>query len=99
MNETAQANWNSLEFVSMELTNDDQINSVVQGSTFVIHTAAPVTLDTPKDEKTIIDPCVNGCLSILAASVKFKVQRVVITSSLAAICGMAPEDRPDIFNE
>lgn len=58
-----------------------------------------MTQETPKDESTIIDPTVNGCLQVLGASSKHGVKRVIMTSSLAAICGIDPIERPDIFDE
>ena len=73
--------------------------AAVQGAKFVVHTATQVCLEDPADVSTVIDPAVNGCLSVMKAAQTFKVKRVVITSSNAAICGMAEEVMPDEFDE
>ena len=83
----------------MELENKEQIQAAVKDSTYVVHTAAYVTNDIPKDESKIVDPTVNGCLEILKNASKYGVRRVIITSSLASICGIDPIERPETFNE
>ena len=61
---------------------------VVEGCSHVLHTASPFPASTPKDpEKEIIQPAVEGALSVLRACAKHRVTRVVLTSSVAAVSG------------
>jgi len=61
----------------------------------VIHAASPVVLSSSDDpEKTIIQPAVNGTLAILKASVSAGVRRVVLTASMASICGSQRKAEP-----
>jgi dihydroflavonol-4-reductase len=39
----------------------------------------------PSDESVLIKPAVDGTLAVLRAAHKYKVKRVVLTSSIAAI--------------
>ncbi len=50
-----------------------------------MHTASPFEIDTPKDEKELIKPAVDGTLAIMKAASINGVKRVVITSSVASI--------------
>ncbi|KAG4433520.1 hypothetical protein IFR05_011003 [Cadophora sp. M221] len=51
----------------------------------VIHVASPFTYDTEDNEKELILPAINGVRSILEAAASSKIQRIVITSSFAAV--------------
>lgn len=59
-----------------------------------MHTASPFPLAPPRNENDLINPAVNGTISVLKACHANKVTRVVITSSVAAIQACRPEDRP-----
>ncbi len=45
----------------------------------------PAHLPTKADEEKLIKTAVDGTLNVLRSALKFKVKRVVITSSTAAI--------------
>ncbi len=51
----------------------------------MVHTASPFPLDQPKDENVLIKPAVEGTLAVVRAAHKYRVKRVVITSSVAAV--------------
>ena len=53
--------------------------------TYVVHTASPFPSYEPKDENIVIKPAVEGTLSVMRAAHKYKIKRVVLTSSIAAI--------------
>jgi dihydroflavonol-4-reductase len=91
--------WQQVEFVSADLLKDDEMSKAVEGATYVIHTATLVSIEEPKDENTVIGPAIEGCLSVLKAAKKFGVKRVVITSSIAAVCGIPDDLKPDVFDE
>lgn len=78
-----------LELCEADLLNDDCWLSVVKDCTYVLHTASPFPNKAPKDENEIINPAVNGTLSVLKACMQpgSKVKKVVLTSSVAAVAG------------
>lgn len=43
----------------------------------------------------MVKPAVEGTIAVMKASQKFKVKKVVVTSSCAAVFAMAPADLPD----
>lgn len=62
----------------------------------VIHTASPFYLDAKDFAKELYEPAVNGTLSVLKAVKEHNpnVQRIVITSSFAAILDFERGVRP-----
>ena len=80
-------NFNKLDLVEADLQKSETIDEAIKGCDYVVHTASPFPADPPKDENIIIRPAVEGTLAALKAAHKYKVKRVVITSSVAAIMG------------
>jgi len=84
-----------LSFIEADLLQDANWNEAVQGCTYVMHVAAPLSLDMPKHEDEMIRPALEGTLRVLKAAKKAGVKRVVLTSSFAAIgYGQKTEDKP-----
>ena len=50
----------------------------------MIHLASPVPGPVVKYEEEVINPAVSGVMYILEAAQKFKVKRLVLTSSITA---------------
>lgn len=98
-----------LELCEADLLNDDCWLSVIKDCTYVLHTASPFPNKTPRDENEIINPAVNGTLSVLKACIQpgSKVKKVVLTSSVAAVAGdnfkhlytYTENDWPDLENQ
>ena len=91
-----------LELVELNLlTEDDEVfKKAMVGCTFVLHTASPFPLITPKDENELIKPAVEGTLRVLrAVDATETVTRVVVTSSTAAVCAGWKYDANKVFNE
>lgn len=63
----------------------ESLDRAVQGCMYVVHTASPFPVAAPKHEDELIKPAVEGTLGALRAAHKYRVKRVVITSSVAAI--------------
>ncbi|EED16446.1 NAD dependent epimerase/dehydratase, putative [Talaromyces stipitatus ATCC 10500] len=76
-----------LEFVQIQdFENPGGLTEAVNGVDAVIHVASPFKLNTSDNEKELIIPAINGVRAMLeAASNAPSVQRVVITSSFAAV--------------
>eukprot|EP01022_Parablepharisma_sp_SALTPOND_P029063 TRINITY_DN72459_c0_g1_i1.p1 TRINITY_DN72459_c0_g1~~TRINITY_DN72459_c0_g1_i1.p1 ORF type:complete len:378 (+),score=44.36 TRINITY_DN72459_c0_g1_i1:72-1136(+) len=72
-----------LEVVQANLLNPSELENAVKGCDYVMHVAAPVTLEG--DESTVVNPAVEGTKAIMEASIKHGVKAVVMTSSLAAV--------------
>ena len=94
-------NFDQLTLVQADLLDAESIMKAVEGADIVIHTASPFPLDNPKNEQDLIKPAVEGTLAVMRACHFHKVKRVVITSSIAAVADMKPENMPNpkIFNE
>jgi dihydroflavonol-4-reductase len=74
-----------LTFYQTDLTRDDGWAQAVAGAQYVLHVASPFPPAPPKHEDDLILPARDGTLRVLRASVAAGVERVVITSSAAAI--------------
>jgi nucleoside-diphosphate-sugar epimerase len=84
--------FEQLELVEADLLNPESLDLAIAGCDYVVHTASPFPLVTPRDEQELIKPAVEGTLSVLRACHTHKVKRVVITSSIAAIFVQDPQN-------
>ncbi len=85
----------ALEFVAADLTRDSGWPEAAAGCRFVLHVASPFPASTPKHEDELIVPARDGALRVLRAARDAGVQRVVQTSSFAAIgYGHKPQTKP-----
>jgi dihydroflavonol-4-reductase len=85
----------ALSFVAADLTSDAGWPEAVAGCGYVLHVASPFPASVPKQEDELIVPAREGALRVLRAARDGGVERVVLTSSFAAIgYGTTPTDRP-----
>ena len=77
--------YKDLELVEADLLDEASIFRAIEGCKYVVHTASPFTLKSPKHEDELIKPAVNGTLAAMKAAHQNKCERIVITSSVAAI--------------
>ena len=73
-----------LSFAAADLTGDAGWDAAVAGCDYVIHVAAPVGVNAPRDPDELIVPTRDGALRVLRAACRAKVQRVVLTSAVEA---------------
>lgn len=78
-----------ISFVEADLLSDAGWDAAVAGCQAVLHVASPFPLREPKDRDELIGPARQGTLRVLAAAHKADAERVVVTSSMAAICYVA----------
>lgn len=78
-------NIDKLEFAEATLTDPDCWPAAIEGCDGVIHVASPVPIEQPKDPNEIIIPAREGALNVLKAAQAAGIQRVVLTSSVAAV--------------
>ncbi len=88
-----------LEFVQADLEQDAGWDAAMAGAKFVLHVASPIPEAPPKDENDLIRPARDGSLRVLRAASQAGVQRVVLTSSIAAIAHGHVRDGSKLFDE
>jgi NADP-dependent 3-hydroxy acid dehydrogenase YdfG len=82
-----------LTFHAADLLVPGSFDSVVEGATYVVHSASPVALEVVANpEETLIRPAVEGTENVLASVQKSTtVKRVVLTGSFRAVFGLGDE--------
>src|SRR3982751_396933 len=81
----AGADVSRLEFVALDLNVDSGWDGAMDGVRYLQHIASPFVPDLPRDKMELTRPAVDGTRRALTAALKAKVERVVLTSSMAAI--------------
>ena len=74
-----------LEFVRLDLTSDDGWGDALAGIDVLMHTASPFPGEEPDDPQELIRPAVDGTMRALKAAQGAGVERVILTSSVAAV--------------
>ena len=83
-----------IEFFEADLSSDQGWTEAVAGCRYVLHIASPFPPNKPKDPQELIKPAVDGATRVIGAALDAGVERIVMTSSVAAIRGGEnPEDR------
>jgi nucleoside-diphosphate-sugar epimerase len=91
----AGADVSRLEFVALDLLDDAGWSDAASDCRYLQHTASPFVLQNPRDPNELIRPAVDGTRRALHAALAARVERVVLTSSTAAIqYGHASYDHP-----
>ena len=89
---TAMAGPDRLQLVAADLNAADPFTAHADVDA-VLHLASPYVLNVRDPQRDLVDPAVQGTLSMLrAAAAHPRVKRVVMTSSMAAVTD-SPEDR------
>src|SRR5579863_1947194 len=84
-----------LAFFAADLESDAGWREAAAGCDYVLHVASPFPATLPKHEDELIVPAREGALRVLRAARDAGVQRVVLTSSFAAIgYGQPPRSAP-----
>ncbi|MFZ0807770.1 MAG: aldehyde reductase [Candidatus Sulfotelmatobacter sp.] len=84
-----------ISFFAADLEQDAGWAEAVTGCDYVLHIASPFPPTVPKNENDLIVPAREGALRVLRAARNAGVQRVVLTSSFAAIgCGHPTQAAP-----
>jgi len=92
------SNSENLEFYIADLLKDDGWKEAVEGSKYVLHVASPFFLGEPENEDVFIKPAVEGTLRVLKACADADVQKVVLTSSFAAVGYGHPREK-ELYTE
>ncbi len=101
--ELAKKEKGSLRLFEADLLHEGAFRKAMEGCGVVIHTASPFRLKVKDPRQDLVDPARKGTLNVLATVNELDtVQRVVLTSSVAAVYGDAIElaDKPNgMFTE
>ena len=76
-----------------QLLEEGCFDEAMEGSDFCIHTASPYVLDAEEPQRDLVDPAVQGTENVLRSATKAGVQRVVLTSSMAAVTDEPESDK------
>lgn len=87
-----------LSFAVADLTSDAGWDAAVADCNYVLHVAAPVGVDAPRDPDDLIIPTRDGAVRVLAAACRAGVRRVVLTSAIEA-CRPLMNSSDGIFDE
>jgi dihydroflavonol-4-reductase len=88
----------ALSFCETDLEKDEGWSAAVADCEYVLHVASPLPPNLPKHEDELIVPAREGTLRVLRAACDADVKRVVVTSSIAAVCYGHPSQK-DPFDE
>jgi dihydroflavonol-4-reductase len=88
-----------LSVTAADLTADDGWPEAVDGCRYVLHVASPFPPVQPKDPDELIVPARDGALRVLKAALDAGVERVAMTSSVAAIRGDRPSTETTPYTE
>ena len=89
----------NIQVVAADLSKDDGWAEAVEGCAYVQHVASPFPEVQPKNDDELIRPARDGALRVLKAAKAAGVERVVMTSSMAAIGYGWGDQRPAKFHE
>ncbi|GGE56292.1 NAD-dependent epimerase/dehydratase family protein [Actibacterium pelagium] len=102
LTEIAEASSGTLKLFAADLLAEGSYAEAMDGCATVFHTASPFNINVKDPQKDLIEPAVKGTENILEQANKTpSVERVVLTSSCAAIygdtidCANAPSGRLD----
>jgi dihydroflavonol-4-reductase len=81
----AGADVSRLEFVTLDLMSDAGWAEAMDGVRYLQHVASPFVTAMPADRTELVRPAVEGTRRALEAAFAARVERVVLTSSMAAV--------------
>src|SRR5262245_17157996 len=70
-----------------DLLSDEHWDRVIEGCDYVLHVASPLPVSQPKDPDELILPAREGTVRVVGTALDAGVDRIVVTSSGAAIRG------------
>ena len=102
--ETLGADVSRLDFVQLDLLRDAGWQEAADGARYMVHSASPFVTSMPRDPSVLIEPAVRGTERAIQAAKNAGTEKIVLTSSLAAIVygrgrnrpqKLGPDDWPD----
>ena len=84
----------TLKLFEADMTDVPSLAPALKGCKTLFHTAAPVKFDAKDVKEELIKPTVDSVHAIFEEASKAGVERIVLTSSIAAVSSFLPTDRP-----
>lgn len=88
-----------LSVVAADLTDDAGWTEAADGCSYVLHVASPFPPSQPRDPDELIVPARDGALRVLRAGLDAGAERVVLTSSVAAVRNGGPPANGSTYTE
>ncbi|XP_042379253.1 phenylacetaldehyde reductase-like [Zingiber officinale] len=85
-----------LHLFQANLLEEGSFDAGTEGCDGVFHTASPYYHGITDPQAELIDPALKGTLNVLASCKKFSIERVVVTSSMAAVAYNGKPRTPDV---
>ena len=83
---TALPGSDRLDLIAADLNQPGSFDPAMDGVEHVIHAASPYVVSVDDPQRDLVDPALNGTLSVLeSAAAAGRVRRIVVTSSFAAV--------------
>jgi nucleoside-diphosphate-sugar epimerase len=89
----------SLTVLAADLSSDAGWADAVAGCEYVLHVASPFPPSQPKDPDELIVPARDGALRVLSAALDAGAERIVLTSSVAAVRNGGPPNNGSAYTE
>jgi dihydroflavonol-4-reductase len=88
-----------LRVFAADLMSDAGWAEAVDGCRYVLHVASPFPPEQPKDPQELIVPARDGAIRVLGVALEAGVERVVLTSSVAAVRGSRASSASSPYTE
>jgi nucleoside-diphosphate-sugar epimerase len=88
-----------LSVVAADLSDDAGWPKAAEGCDYVLHVASPFPPSQPKDPDELIVPARDGALRVLRAALDAGAERIVLTSSVAAVRNGGPPRNRSAYTE
>jgi nucleoside-diphosphate-sugar epimerase len=88
-----------LTVVAADLVDDSGWPEAVDGCAYVLHVASPFPPAQPRDPDELIVPARDGARRVLAAALEAGAERIVLTSSVAAVRNGGPPRNGSAYTE
>ncbi|CAO2043852.1 unnamed protein product [Urochloa humidicola] len=89
-----------LEVFHADLEEEGSFDKAIAGCHYAFLVAAPVNFHSKNPEKELIEPAVRGTLNVMQSCAKAgTMKRVVLTSSVAAVCNRPLEGAGHVLDE
>lgn len=93
----AGADISRLEIVELDLLDDSGWMEAAAGCRYLQHIASPLSVRPPRHPDILVRPAVEGTRRAVSAALAAGVERIVVTSSVAAITAGHPAGRIEPF--
>eukprot|EP01121_Diplochlamys_sp_Union-15-3_P015593 TRINITY_DN5192_c0_g2_i1.p1 TRINITY_DN5192_c0_g2~~TRINITY_DN5192_c0_g2_i1.p1 ORF type:complete len:329 (+),score=76.21 TRINITY_DN5192_c0_g2_i1:68-1054(+) len=93
--EHLKAYGDKLQLFEADLLKEGSFKEAFSGCKYVFHVASPFFFNTTDGVKDLVEPAVNGTKNVLREALAAGVKRVILTSSMAAVCGNQRQTNPN----